>query len=183
MFTSGLVTIKKRFQIRFLKISLKQKIFWEYLTVAISDTTWRLDIQLASSVPGRIAFYGVIWGSFDHLKILLKVLKPSSSFLILIKIDQNFQENDFWLFRSRGCKNVGPQSLQRPGIKKNDVVAFPRLNLLCSGARENTRESHKSQSWWSLGTHNSAPPRPKWMFSTSFERSISYLCGAWRSRA
>ena len=82
-------------------------------------------IQLASSVPGRIAFYGVIWGRFDHLEILLKVLKTSFSFLILINIDQNFHENNFWSCRPRGCKTVGPQSFAATGSRKSDVVAFP----------------------------------------------------------
>ena len=49
-------------------------------------------IQLASSVPGRFAFYDMISGNFDHLQMPLKVLKTSFSLLILINIDQIFQK-------------------------------------------------------------------------------------------
>ena len=78
-------------------------------------------IQLASSVPGRFAFYGVFLGNFDHLKIPLKVPKTSFSFLTLINIDQIFLENDFWSCRTRGYKNVGPQSLRPPGFERGSL--------------------------------------------------------------
>ena len=136
-----------------------------------------IDLQLASSVPGRIAFYGVIWGRFDHLEILLKVLKTSFSFLILINIDQNFHENNFWSCRPRGCKNVGPQSFAATGSRKSDVVAFPRLNLLCSGARENTRKNSKVQNCQVLRAHSFAVHWPKLTYNTSLESPDIFLYG------
>ena len=44
------------------------------LSNSSSSSTRYSRIQLASSVPGRFAFYGVFLGNFDHLKIPLKVL-------------------------------------------------------------------------------------------------------------
>ena len=35
------------------------------------------DLQFFSSVPGRFAFYGVIWGFFDLMKVPLKVMPRS----------------------------------------------------------------------------------------------------------
>ena len=52
-------------------------------------------IQLASSVPGRFAFYEVFSGNFDRPQMPLKVLKTSFSLLILINIDQIFQKKLF----------------------------------------------------------------------------------------
>ena len=146
--------------------SLKKSQFYKQNAKKITNDTVLNHIQLASSVPGRIAFYGVIWGRFDHLEILLKVLKTSFSFLTLINIDQNFHENKFWSCRPRGCKTVGPQSFAATGSRKSDVVAFPRLNLLCSGARENTRKNPKCLELPNSSVHS---------FAAHWARSLNYL--------
>ena len=54
-------------------------------------------------------------------------------------------------------------------------MAFPRLNLLCSGARENTRENSKVQNCQVLRPYNSYPPASKLTYNTSLESPNIFL--------
>ena len=56
-------------------------------------------------------------------------------------------------------------------------MAFWRLNLLCSGARENTRKNSKVQNWQTLRAYNFADFWPIRVHSTSFESPNKYLLG------
>ena len=54
-------------------------------------------------------------------------------------------------------------------------MAFPRLNLLFSDARENTRENSKVQNCQVLRPYNSYPPAPKLTYNTSLESPNIFL--------
>ena len=54
-------------------------------------------------------------------------------------------------------------------------MAFWRLNLLCSGARENTRKNSKVQNCQVLRPYNSYPPAPKLTYNTSLESPNIFL--------
>ena len=77
------------------------------------------------------------------------------------------------LYSSNSCKTVQASSW----LSKKIETFWVRGYVLCSSARENTRENQKSKSGWNLGTHSSGAPEPNLMVSTSFESSKLYLLG------
>ena len=123
-------------------------------------------IQFAPSVPGRFAFYGIKWYCFEIAKIKFKIqLRPWSSGSKQIW-NWSFKRGTKCSFWSMGCKTVVPQSSRSKKYLKNDVVAFPRLNLLCSGARENTRINPKCLESANSSVHT---------FATLWVRNLNYL--------
>ena len=54
-------------------------------------------------------------------------------------------------------------------------MAFPRLNLLCSDARENTRKNSKVQNCQVLRAHSFAVHWPKLTYNTSLESPDIFL--------
>ena len=86
-----------------------------------------------------------------------------------------FQRGTNWSFWSMGCKTVVPQCSRSKKYKQTDVVAFPRLSLLCSKSLLFGRPGFDSRRAPTLGTHSFGAHGPKLTYNTSFESPDIFL--------
>ena len=148
-----------------------------------SERSKYLNHTACAKRSGSIYF---LWSNLIVLWLIKSTLKNHATPLPLrlqINIHWNFSWFSFQIPNSNNKKTVDAWSSRSKQTKKNDVGAFPRLNLYCSKSLLFGRPGFESRTLQTLRLCSFAAPCSTRSYTTSIESPITPLLGARRSRS